>query len=298
MKQRAQQHISNCPICGGKQIDEYLKTRDYFYTQEEFTLTQCRDCKFVFTNPIPSLSQLSDYYETPDYLSHTVNKFSPKGFVYDKIRDINIRRKFKLITKYKQQGKILDIGQGTGELLKYFSTKGWETIGVEPNDSAREFSKKKYGLKVFEESELDQFQSGSFDIITLWHVLEHVPDLNSRMKQIKRLLKKDGCLFIAVPVLDSPDSLRYKEFWAALDVPRHLYHFTPQSIDDLLNSHGFSLKEKYPMKFDAYYVSMLSEQYKKTKLPYFRAACNGFRSNRTARQTGNYSSMIFVAEQK
>lgn len=299
MKQQTKHHpIHSCPICGNKQFDNYLETKDYFFTKEDFTLSKCSGCDFVLTNPIPELSKLSKYYESPDYLSHTVNKFSLKGFVYDKIRDINIRNKFKLVSRYKQKGNILDIGQGTGELLHYFSGKGWKTVGIEPNESARKYSEAKYGLPVFNEQELDKFESDRFDVITLWHVLEHVTDLNGRMNQIKRLLKEDAYLFIAVPILNSPDSEHYQEYWAGLDVPRHLYHFTANSIDNLLIKHGLVLKNEYPMKFDAYYVSLLSEQYKGTKLPHLPALLNGFRSNSKARRSDNYSSMIFVAEAK
>lgn len=249
------------------------------------------------TNPIPETEKLPQYYESTAYLSHQVDRFSLKGFLYDSIRHINIRRKYRLISHAIDKGSILDIGMGTGELLSYFAGKGWKTTGVEPNEAVREFARTSHGLTVHDEEALDKLPSGSFDVITMWHVLEHVPDLNARMKQVRNLLKKEGRLFIAVPNLLAPDAKKYGAHWAALDVPRHLYHFTPQSLEQLLRKHGFILKQQIPMKFDAYYVSLLSEQYIKSSMPYLRAILSGFRSNRIAGRTGNYSSMIFAAEQ-
>jgi SAM-dependent methyltransferase len=290
--------ISNCPVCEATAFEQYMETKDYFLTLETFLLSKCANCGLVFTNPIPELSRLSAYYDSPDYLSHKVDRFSLKGYVYDKIRDINIRRKYKLVSGYKAGNTILDIGQGTGELMNFFANKGWESVGVEPNPSARAYSEKHFPHTVFDEDHLDNFEPESFDVISLWHVMEHVPDLTGRMNQIKRLLKKEGILVIAVPMLDSPDALRYREFWAGLDVPRHLYHFTKRSMTELLVRNDFELGKTFPMKFDAYYVSMLSEQYKKSSLPQLKALVAGFKSNRAAAKSDNYSSMVFVAKQK
>jgi SAM-dependent methyltransferase len=290
--------IKSCPVCEASEFSDYMETSDHFLTKEYFSLVKCNACGFVFTNPIPDLKDLSSYYDSPDYLSHKVDAFSVKGFLYDRIRDFNIRKKYNLVKRFSGGGKILDIGQGTGELLAYFSKKGWEVTGIEPNKSAREFAQKKYNLSVFDEAELDSLNASSFDAITLWHVIEHVPELKGRMEQIRKLLKKDGYLFIAVPMLDSPDALKYGKYWAALDVPRHLYHFTQHTMNELLTQNGFKLISSVPMKFDAFYVSLLSEQYKGNKLPYVSAFLNGLESNRKTRKTNNYSSMIFVAQQQ
>lgn len=203
-----------------------------------------------------------------------------------------------MISRFKQAGKVLDIGQGTGEFLNYLKKHKWAVTGIEPNETARKFANENYGIDVFDEAQLLKFDKESFDLITLWHVLEHVPDLHGRMKDIKRLLKKDGILFIAVPNLESPDATYYGEKWAALDVPRHLYHFEKETMKTLFDQFSFTMLEMLPLKMDAYYVSLLSEKYRGNKVPHIKAAANGYRFNRAAKKTNNYSSMVFVARQK
>lgn len=290
--------LKQCPLCGNPEFSEFISTKDYFLTQEKFRIVKCNSCDFVFTNPIPSLENLSAYYDSPDYLSHTANKKRLVGIVYNYLREINLRSKYRVINRFKKAGKILDIGQGTGEFLKYMRNKDWDVLGIEPNTSARQFAIDQYNLEVYPEEKITQLPSNSFDVITMWHVLEHISELTLRMEQIKNLLDKDGVLIIAVPNLDSPDAKMYGEKWAALDVPRHLYHFTQDTVDKLLSKFGFDLLKSYPMKIDAYYVSLLSERYKKKKLLYPAALINGFRSNLMAKRRNNYSSMIFVAKQK
>jgi 2-polyprenyl-3-methyl-5-hydroxy-6-metoxy-1,4-benzoquinol methylase len=252
----------------------------------------------VFTNPIPGANELPKYYDSPDYLSHKISKWNFTSFIYNRLRNINLKGKFKLISQYKKSGKILDVGQGTGEFLSYMASKGWEVKGVEPNLSAREFAFENFNLDVVDESGLEEFEASTFDVITMWHVLEHVTDLHKRLKQLKKLVKKDGIIVVAVPNLNSPDSLKYKEKWAALDVPRHLYHFTVDTMNSLLTNFGFEIVSIKPLKLDAYYVSLLSEKHQNNSFPYPAALMNGYKSNKLARKENNYSSMIFVAKQK
>jgi len=286
--------INKCPICSSNNLKEYMQTKDFFFTQEDFTLSKCKDCNFVFTNPIPL--NLGKYYETPDYLSHNTGDNGIMGSLYSKLRDINIKRKFKLVTKYSAKGNILDIGCGTGELLNFFKINNWSVTGIEPNQSARIFANSKYKIDVGEEEMLDKFTPNNFDIISMWHVLEHVPDLNNRLSQIKKLLKKDGTIFIALPNLNSPDAKKYKEYWSAIDAPRHLYHFTQQTFESLISKHNMKLVHAEPMKFDSFYVSMLSEKYKKNSLYLPSAFINGFVSNIVAAKENTYSSMIYVVK--
>ncbi len=220
--------IKSCPVCSSSAITAYIDTKDFFFTQVSFSLTKCNDCDFVFTNPIPS--NLNRYYDTPDYLSHNTNSNSLISNLYSAIRNINIKRKYKLVIKYCPSGTILDIGCGTGELLNYFSKKNWSVTGVEPNASVREFAINSNNINVLDERSLDELEPNSFDVITMWHVLEHVPNLNSRLEQLNNLLKYNGTIIIALPNLDSPDSKKYKQYWSALDVPRHLYHFTQKHL--------------------------------------------------------------------
>ena len=290
--------LSKCPSCKSNQFESYLKTKDYFLSQEDFNLDKCRNCGLVFTNPIPRLDQLSRYYDSPDYLSHTANSKTPKAILYNRLRDLNLTNKYKMISGFVSEGKALDIGQGTGEFLNFLKRKGWQVTGVEPNESAREFAKKNYQIDVFEEDSLKNLDKNSFDLITMWHVLEHVPDLHERLNEIKLLIKKEGFLVIAVPNLNAPDAVKYKDKWAALDVPRHLYHFTADSMERLLQQYDFKIEATFPLKMDAYYVSMLSEKYLGKSVAPLRAFFAGYQSNRMARKNNNYSSMVFVARQK
>lgn len=285
-----------CPCCKNSTFHSYLTTKDYFLSQEEFTLVRCSVCDLVFTNPIPKPDKLPEYYNSPDYLSHKVSKWSLTGFVYNVLRNINLARKFKMLSRFSKTGKILDIGQGTGEFLNYMKQKGWEVKGVEPNISARKFAIDHYNLSVVDESEIPDLPNHYFDLVTMWHVLEHVMNPGERLAQIKRILKGTGYLVVAVPNLNSPDSLKYKEKWAALDVPRHLYHFTRETMTFLLNENGFDVISEYPLTLDAYYVSLLSEKHNKNRFPYPLAFVNGFISNSKARKKNNYSSMVFVAK--
>lgn len=286
--------IKNCPICGAQQFSDFLDVEDFFLTQEPFKLKQCTSCGFVFTNPRPDDHSLPVYYDSPDYLSHHSQGFGIVNLVYQGLRRINIRNKFSHVRRYTDQGALLDIGCGTGELLNYFQNKKWNVKGIEPDGQAREFARKKYGLDIQDPSELAKLPEGSFDVITMWHVLEHVADLNDRMDVISSLLKPSGYLIIALPNLNSWDAQHFGKYWAAYDVPRHLHHFSQNAITALAQKYQFHFLETHPMKMDAYFISMLSGKYQNKSNHYLSAAINGFRSNARAKKTGEYSSLIYV----
>lgn len=283
-----------CPVCGSNKLGSLLKTKDFFLTQEDFELYKCKNCDYIYTSPVPLGEELGKYYNSAEYYSHSASKKGIINRIYGFLRKINIKNKFSLIHRYKSKGSILDIGCGTGELLKYFSEHDWVTQGIEPNEEARNFAQKTYQLSVKDEAAINSLKEESFDVVTMWHVLEHVPDINNRIKQIIQILKPKGTIFIALPNINSPDSIKYGKYWAGLDVPRHLHHFSPISFSALANKHSLKIVEMVPMKMDAYYVSLLSEKYKKNTLPYFSAIYAGLMSNFQARKTNNYSSMIFV----
>ncbi|MEJ2593556.1 MAG: class I SAM-dependent methyltransferase [bacterium] len=297
MKQKAQKiALESCPLCGHNVFHRFLQTSDYFLTQEDFSLDRCDRCSLVFTNPVPAVEGLSAYYDSPEYLSHTSHQKSLYGLLYRFLRKINLHKKYQMISGFKPGGSALDIGQGTGEFLQYLKEKGWKVTGIEPNAKARNFARQHYQIESFGEEKLNDLPTNGFDLITMWHVLEHVVDLQARMKEIKRLIHGKGILIIAVPNLASPDFKIYGEKWAALDVPRHLYHFTPESMQFLLRKFNFKLISSFPLTMDAYYVSLLSEKYRGNAFPYLKAFLNGFRSNQKASRENNHSSMVFVAQ--
>lgn len=286
--------IKNCPVCGADNFSDYLNLKDFFLTGETFQLQKCESCGFVLTNPRPEDQSLAKYYDSPDYLSHHSQGLNPVRMVYQELRRINIRNKFSLIRRYVSKGSLLDIGCGTGEVLHYFEQKKWNAKGIEPSKSAREFAIKKYGLDVEDEPELKRFKENSFDIVSMWHVLEHVSDLQDRMAVVHKLIKSSGYLIIALPNLNSWDAKYYQRYWAAYDVPRHLHHFSQKTIKKLVTNHGFKFVDVVPMKLDAYFIALLSEKYLGNHNRFLNAAINGLRSNKSARLNGEYSSLTYI----
>ncbi|MDP4266785.1 MAG: class I SAM-dependent methyltransferase [Bacteroidota bacterium] len=291
--------IKECLICGSNNLSRELECIDHTLTKEPFTLEKCSDCGFLFTNPRPEKDIIGKYYESPDYISHTNSNRGLVNGIYQFVKKYNLIKKLQLISNYKKSGNILDIGCGTGDFLNICKKSKWITFGIEPNDKARSFAQKNNGIDVFTEDKLNEFENNFFDVITLWHVLEHVSDLNERIITIKRILKKDGILVVAVPNCDSKDAKIYKQYWAGYDVPRHLYHFTPNTIEKLFNKHNMNVIRVMPMVFDSYYVSILSEKYRSGKQKLFKAFINGFISNLSAIKSGKtYSSQIFIIKNK
>jgi len=289
------ENLTNCPVCNSTQFNPFLACIDNTVSRETFQIVVCSSCGFKFTNPRPEESDLGRYYKSEDYVSHSNTK---KGFInstYQSVRKYTLLKKLQLISKYYKTGSILDIGCGTGEFLNTCKNAKWKTIGIEPDTDARSMAIKNYSLDVRDESELKNLSDASFDIISMWHVLEHVPKLNERVEELKRLIKPNGIIIIAVPNCDSLDAKIYKEHWAAYDVPRHLYHFTPKDIESLFRNHSMKVVRILPMIFDSFYVSMLSEKIRTGKTNIIRSTWNGFRSNLAALKSGKtYSSQIYV----
>lgn len=289
------QSLSNCPICNSTQFSPFLSAVDNTVSRETFQIVQCNSCGFKFTNPRPEESELGRYYKSEEYVSHSNTK---KGFInstYQSVRKYTLLKKLQLISKHYKTGRILDIGCGTGEFLNVCKNAKWQTVGIEPDDDAREMAIKNYGLDVHQESDLVFLENASFDVISMWHVLEHVPKLNERVEELKRLIKPNGIIIIAVPNCSSLDAKTYQQNWAAYDVPRHLYHFSPKDIETLFRNHGMKVFRILPMIFDSFYVSMLSEKIKTGKINLLRSTWNGLRSNISALKNGKtYSSQIYL----
>lgn len=268
-----------------------MKVKDHSVSGETFTLAYDSKRHMYSTVPKPSLDKLPSYYQSEDYISHTDGKRSLFERVYQLIKQTTLSRKHNLLKSYlPNKGKLLDIGTGTGDFPSYLANKGWEASGTEPNSQARALAIEK-GIIV---SESLQEVTIAFDVITMWHVLEHVYDLDNQLTWLKSNLKESGFLFIAVPNFESKDAQHYKEHWAAYDVPRHLYHFSKKAIQSLFAEKGFELVTTHPMVFDAYYVSLLSEKYLSGKMGFIKAFINGWKSNIAAKKTGDYSSLTYV----
>lgn len=291
--------LRHCPICQAESFLHFKTIEDYFLSNEEFDLNKCQVCGFVFTNPRPYKEQLSRYYQSNAYLSHSKNQKNLTAYLYNLVKAYSLNKKYRIVSQYHPEGKILDIGCATGEFLHHFKKRGWITKGIEPASEPRSYAIKNFGLDVSGEHGLKSLKNKSFDVITLWHVLEHVPKLNERVEQIKLILKDDGIAVIALPNLLSWDAKYYEKFWAAYDVPRHLYHFSKKTIGLLMQQHHLKVVDSIPMKFDSFYVSLLSEKYKSGKVNYFNALKNGIKSNFYAKKNeNNYSSIIYIIKKQ
>jgi 2-polyprenyl-3-methyl-5-hydroxy-6-metoxy-1,4-benzoquinol methylase len=270
----------------------FLTVKDYSVSKETFDLYYDETLDMLITHPQPSLENLGKYYESEDYISHTDNKRSLFEKLYHFIKSIALKNKLNLINSLQpNKGRILDIGAGTGDFLSVAKNDGWQTIGVEPSDRAKAIAKSKGVSFVGKTSELENH---SFDVISMWHVLEHVPDLDAQIKELKRLLKPRGTLIIAVPNFKSFDAQHYGKFWAAFDVPIHFWHFSKTAIKLLFEKEEMKLEKVLPMKFDSFYVSLLSEKYKSGKMNFIKAFFIGLQSNRKASQHFEYSSHIYI----
>jgi 2-polyprenyl-3-methyl-5-hydroxy-6-metoxy-1,4-benzoquinol methylase len=273
----------------------FKKVKDYSVSKEIFELHHNPEYDLLITFPKPSLEKLPSYYESEDYISHTDGKRSLFEKGYHFIKNIALKSKVKLINAQSQKGKLLDIGAGTGDFLVVAKNDGWEATGIEPSEKAKAIAVSK-GVSFV--NNLSDLKSHSFDVITMWHVLEHIPNLNDYILELKRLLKPNGTILIAVPNFKSFDAEYYGRFWAAYDVPRHIWHFSKTAIKKLFAEKEMELIEVLPMKFDSFYVSLLSEKYKTGKMNYIKAFFVGLKSNKNGKQTNEYSSHIYVIKNK
>jgi len=290
-------HYTSCPICKSEEIQEQLTAKDYTVSQQLFQVWQCNSCTARFTQDVPAKDAIGSYYASDNYISHSDTKKGIINYLYHLVRNITLTSKRNLVKKNAgmSKGAILDIGCGTGAFLNKMKNAGWVITGLEPDETARKKAASIYEINPLTSEKLFELQPASYHAITMWHVLEHVHELHSYFTQISRLLTATGKLFIAVPNYTSKDAEWYGQFWAAYDVPRHLYHFSPQSMQKLLTQHNLKLIAIKPMWFDSFYVSMLSERYKYGKNKIVKGFINGLSSNLKAmKDAGKCSSVIYV----
>lgn len=280
-----------------------LTCQDHIVSKAYFDLIIDDDLEMLITSPRPKEEDLPNYYESEAYISHTDSSKSFIDKIYQLVKNYTILQKIKLINSFNTESKtILDIGSGTGDFLVACKNNGWQVIGIEPNDKARNFALQKMNLSnsiqnpffTSVEELIEKEINKKFDIITMWHVLEHVPNLENYIIHLEKLLKPKGRLIIAVPNYKSHDAKFYGRFWAAFDVPRHLWHFSQNSIKLIFLRIGMVVENIIPMKFDAYYVSLLSEKYKNGFSNPIKAFYRGFISNFKAFKSKEYSSLIYI----
>ena len=285
-----------CPWCGSDNAQLHLELKDLFLTQEPFKILECKDCGLLYTSPRPNKEEIGKYYKSDEYYSHQENKegFIPK--VYEKVKSVNLRSKYKMATEGLATGKILDIGCGVGDFLHTMEQQGWECTGVEPSEDAKAIAKKRIKAQLLSSEEQEHLQEGSFDVITMWHVLEHVDALRWQIQQLYRLCKPGGRIVIALPNYKSYDGQYYKAEWAAYDVPRHLNHFNKETLIRCFEENQMKHIRTEKLVWDAYYISYMSEKYRNHSCPLLRGAIQGWISNCKARKTGEWSSLVYVFE--
>jgi 2-polyprenyl-3-methyl-5-hydroxy-6-metoxy-1,4-benzoquinol methylase len=282
-------------VASKTQNNIHLKVKDHSVSGEEFELIQNPEYGFLETSPQPTTKKLPEYYKSEDYISHTDSKRNLFEKAYHFVRSVSLKKKLKLINSYSSESKLLlDVGCGTGDFLQIAFQNNWNVSGIEPNEQAREIANKKTNRAVFEIEQLLKFKASSFDVITLWHVLEHLPNLEDHLAVFKKLLKPNGTIIIAVPNYQSFDAQYYKAFWAAYDVPRHLWHFNKASVSKLVSKFQFQVIKVKPMWFDSFYVSMLSEKYKSGSMNPIKGFGVGLWSNFKALTNKEASSLIYI----
>jgi 2-polyprenyl-3-methyl-5-hydroxy-6-metoxy-1,4-benzoquinol methylase len=286
--------IDNCPICDSSLFERFVVCKDYTVSGKNFEIKACKSCGLKLTNPRPAENEIGDYYKSESYISHSNTSKGLIDKLYHQVRTITLRDKLNLINSFGlPERKLLDIGCGTGYFLKLCQQDKWQINGIEPDPNARQIAQANTGTEI-KDNILSSYVSNTFSVITMWHVLEHVHQLNLTIDWLHQHLTKEGRLVVAVPNHQSDDAKVFNEHWAAYDVPRHLYHFDRSTMKQLMINHGFELVQVRPMIFDAYYVSMLSTKYQTGHVNYIKAVWRGIVSNWKARTTNECSSLIYV----
>jgi 2-polyprenyl-3-methyl-5-hydroxy-6-metoxy-1,4-benzoquinol methylase len=288
--------VGQCPICGNYELRDLYSCKDTIVSQETFHVKQCTTCGLGITTPRPGPEAIDRYYRSEDYISHSGKARGLTGTLYRFARKFTTRWKRTLVEEHALKGSILDVGCGTGEFLKEMQNSQWHITGSEPSADARNKAISLTKGPIL--AHIQDLNSRQFDAITLWHVLEHVQNLHQTVQTLQTILKPQGVIFIAVPNYCAPEAIRYRQHWAGFDVPRHLWHFTKDSMTKLLKQHQLQIKTILPMKLDAYYISLLSEQNKNSSAAtrYIRAFLSGLKSNIKASIDINHSSLIYIAK--
>ena len=292
-------HYNSCPHCNFSGIEVEQECLDHFISGEAFSIMKCANCGFLFTQDPPDENEIALYYKSEAYISHSDTSKGLLNKLYRHARRLMLSRKYSLIKSIlgSGTGQILDIGSGTGYFQAYLTRKGWSATGIEINSDAREYAKRTFSVESYSPDQLIRFHSSSFDFITMWHSLEHFHDPGYYLKSAQNILKDNGYLIIALPNHNSFDAEFYGKYWAAWDVPRHLWHFGPSSVKAFIERFGFTLRSVHRLPLDSFYVSLLSERYRKSVFPLIQGSLIGFVSWITSLLRKNRSSsLIYIFE--
>ena len=263
-------HHNVCPLCSSEKIFLHFRCIDHLISKEEFAIYKCPACEFEFTQDYPEEDEIGKYYDSDDYISHSDTSKGFSNKIYRLVRNAMLLKKRCIINKVTglHKGSLLDIGSGTGHFAGTMKKAGWQVKGIEINEKARDFSISRFGLEIIGPGQISTLEADSFDCITLWHVLEHFHDPFKYASDIFRLLKPGGMCVIALPNCSSYDAKHYGRFWAAYDVPRHLWHFNPSTFRLFSEKTGFILENLRSLPLDVFYISLLSERYKGSGLSF------------------------------
>lgn len=291
---------TNCLVCNSSSFNKLFTCTDHFVTGEEFELQRCSNCNFTFTQDIPSPEAIAPYYKSEEYISHSNTQKGLVNKLYHRVREIMLGKKHQLIKSLTPGKDLLDIGCGIGYFPYFMKGKGYNAHGMELDADARKFAEDNYQLKIDDpETLLSQEYTEKYNVVTLWHVMEHLHDPARYLKWIKKALKPEGSLVIALPNCASYDAKHFKKYWAAYDVPRHLWHFTPETFEPYLNQFGFELTEIKRLPFDAYYNSLMSAKYRKDFIALVSGFLIGLISNmKSSSNPKTTSSVIYILKKK
>ena len=290
-----------CPLCKSSAIKKRFACVDEFATGEQFDIFECTACGLAFTQNVPDEKEIDRYYESPAYISHSNTSKGLVNRVYHIVRRIMLQKKARKVEKLTglKNGRLLDYGAGTGYFARLMEKRGWSVTAIEKNGKARELALKEFGFEMQSVEALSTIKDKGLDVVTMWHVMEHIQEPDSMWDELRRILADNGVAIVALPNSISYDAFKYREHWAAYDVPRHLWHFTPDTIAQWGSKHGFTLEKQYTMPFDGFYISMLSEQYKGSRLHTIRGFWNGFKGwMAQCRRSSASSSIIYVFKKK
>ena len=291
----------SCLVCGSAATAVLFAAKDHLVSGKDFVLKRCRACSFIFTADPPDEKDIAKFYLSEDYISHSDKKYSLTDRLYHLARNYMLGKKYNLLRRMtgKEAGVLVDIGSGTGYFADYLNRKGWSVKGIELSEKAREYSVSKFGLTVFSPLEISSIKDGCADCVTLWHVLEHLYDPEMWLREIRRILKDDGKCIIALPNIKSADAGWFGNEWAALDVPRHLWHFSSETFRAFINEHGFICEKVIPMPLDIYYIAALSYKNMGCRLPLVRGIVTGlFLTVRLLFKKDRASSLIYVVSKQ